>query len=71
MAKDYDVLTRFAKTLIDNNDGTFSLRVGGSVLDTRYLMLDQTIPQTVANGSPEFAGGLTIQANQRVYLDGA
>lgn len=30
MNNNFDILQRFAKCLIDNGDGTFSLRLGGS-----------------------------------------
>ena len=30
----------------------------GTTLDSRYLLLDQTTPQTVSNGAPIFSGGL-------------
>jgi hypothetical protein len=36
-----------------------------------YLKLDQTTPQNVINGSPQFDEGLTIKADKRVYLDGS
>jgi hypothetical protein len=39
--------------------------------DLRYLKLDQTTPQNVINGSPEFDEGLTIKATKPLYLDGA
>lgn len=42
----------------------------GADISSVALLLDQTAPQTVDNGSPVFAQGLTIKANQRVYLDG-
>jgi hypothetical protein len=34
------------------------------------LLLDQTTPQTVVNGSPQFDAGLTVTQNQWIYLDG-
>jgi len=38
--------------------------------DARYLKLDQTTPQTVVNGAPQFNKGVTIKENEWVYLDG-
>ena len=38
--------------------------------NSKYLKLDQTIPQQVSNGSPEFNAGLTIKAGQPLYFDG-
>jgi hypothetical protein len=35
-----------------------------------FLKLDQTTPQTVISGSPQFNEGLTIKENKRIYLDG-
>ena len=39
-------------------------------LSGNYLKLDQTIPQTVINGAPQFNVGIVIKENQWVYLDG-
>ena len=41
-----------------------------TLTDARYLKLDQTTPQTVVSGSPQFNEGLTIKENKRIYLDG-
>jgi len=41
-----------------------------SDLSDYYLKLDQTTPQTVVNGAPQFDEGVVIKANQKVYLDG-
>ena len=41
--------------------------VGGS---GAVLKLDQTTPQTVENGTPTFAKGIIIKADEWVYLDG-
>ena len=35
-----------------------------------YLKLNQTVPQHVVSGSPEFDEGLTIKENKWLYLDG-
>ena len=35
------------------------------------LLLDQTSPQSVINGSPEFKGGITIKAGQKLIFDGS
>ena len=52
--------------------GTFDI-AGPSTgtLGGLFLKLDQTTPQTVVNGSPEFGSGLTIAKDQFIYLDGA
>ena len=34
------------------------------------LLLDQTTPQKVISGSPQFDAGLTVSEDQWVYLDG-
>lgn len=34
------------------------------------LLLDQTIPQKVDNGSPQFNEGIIIKHDKEVYLDG-
>lgn len=36
--------------------------------DARYLMLDQSIPQTIINGSPIFGEGLTVSDNKFVLF---
>ena len=35
-----------------------------------YLKLDQTTPQTVINGTPQFNKGIAIKENEWVLLDG-
>jgi hypothetical protein len=35
-----------------------------------YLKLDQTTPQNVINGAPQFDEGIVIKAAKRLYLDG-
>ena len=43
----------------------------GSIAGTGpFLRLDQSTPQTVENGSPQFDEGLTIASDKPVYLDG-
>ena len=34
-----------------------------------YLKLDQTTPQTVENGAPQFDEGIEITEGKRIYLD--
>ena len=36
-----------------------------------YLKLDQTTPQTVINGAPQFNEAIVIKEDKWVYLDGA
>lgn len=38
--------------------------------DARFLKVNQSQPQTVANGAPTFASGIIIKAGQRFILDG-
>ena len=48
-------------------DSTGAIRVtvsGGS-----FLKLDQTTPQNVINGAPEFDAGIKIKAGQKLYFD--
>lgn len=35
-----------------------------------YLKLDQTTPQIIENGAPQFNDGLVIKEEKRIYLDG-
>lgn len=35
-----------------------------------YLKLDQTTPQTVENGAPQFDEGIEITEGKRIFLDG-
>ena len=42
----------------------------GSESDPLSLHLDQTTPQTVISGAPQFNEGITIKENKRIYLDG-
>jgi len=43
---------------------------GKGAVTYKYLLIDQTTPQTVVNGAPQFDEGVVIKANQKVYLDG-
>jgi hypothetical protein len=36
-----------------------------------YLKIDQTTPQNIINGAPQFDKGLVIKENEWVNLDGA
>jgi len=38
--------------------------------DGEFLSLDQTTPQTVTNGAPQFDGGIIIKRGQKIYFDG-
>lgn len=35
-----------------------------------YLKLDQTTPQNVTGGAPQFDEGITIKSDKRIYMDG-
>ena len=39
--------------------------------DARYLKLDQTTVQHVINDAPQFDKGITVKADEWLYLDGA
>lgn len=41
-------------------DSSGNLKIDPTNLDTRFLLLDQTAPQTVINGMPTFSGGITV-----------
>jgi len=42
---------------------------GGNSLDTRYIKLDQTAPQTILNGAPIFDAGL-VSNDEIIFSDG-
>ena len=44
--------------------------ISQSQANSLYLKLNQSTPQKVDNGSPEFDGGITIKAGQKLILDG-
>lgn len=48
--------------------GTLDYYVTGT--DLGCLLLDQTTPQEVINGSPEFDEGIKIRAGKKVIFDG-
>lgn len=56
--------------LTNDGNGVVSLSTGGSESDPLSLHRDQTTPQTVVNGAPQFNVGIKIKENQWIYLDG-
>ncbi|MFA5133089.1 MAG: hypothetical protein WC444_07220 [Candidatus Paceibacterota bacterium] len=51
-------------------DASGNVKIDPTGIDGRYLKLDQTTPEKVINGSPQFDEGLTIKNTKRIYLDG-
>ena len=51
--------------------GTFDLIGMSTAQQGAYLKLDQTTPQNVINGAPEFNEGVIIKAGKKLILDGS